>query len=126
MRMLIGLMVLSLSLPAMAGTVYKWKDARGVVHYSDAKPPAGVRYDIQEFSAPSSSVDQPTASTAETKPTENARCEKSRQSVLALSQTGVPVMMDLDGDGRAEPLSPDTQQRQLELAKAQEKAFCSP
>lgn len=126
MRILIGLMMLALSLPAAAATVYKWKDARGVVHYSDARPPAGVRYDVQEFSAPAASEEQPTVATAETSQTENARCEKSRQSVLALSQTGVPVMMDLDGDGRAEPLSPDTQQRQLELAKAQEKAFCSP
>ena len=125
MRTLIGVMLLSLSLPAMSGTVYKWKDARGVVHYSDSRPPAGVKYDTQDFAstvpAPSEAAASPEAPAPSS---ENARCEKSRQSVAALSQTGVPVMMDLDGDGRAEALSPDTQQRQLELAKAQEKAFC--
>lgn len=125
MRTLIALMLLSLSLPAISGTVYKWKDARGVVHYSDSRPPSGIKYDTQDFASSTATPSEASASVETPAPSsENARCEKSRQSVAALSQTGVPVMMDLDGDGRAEALSPDVQQRQLELAKAQEKAFC--
>lgn len=126
MRLLIGLLILSLSLPSMAGTVYRWRDAQGVVHYSDSRPPAGVDYNTQAFSSRASSApaagapEAPAPASGELNP----RCDKSKQSVAALSQTGVPVMMDLDGDGRAEPLSPDVQQKQLELARAQEKAFC--
>ena len=101
MRTLIALMLLSLSLPALSGTVYKWKDARGVVHYSDSRPPSGIKYDTQDFASSTATPSEASASAETPAPSsENARCEKSRQSVAALSQTGVPVMMDLDGDGR--------------------------
>lgn len=124
MKYLLGTLFVLMAMPAMAGTVYRWKDAGGVVHYSDARPPMGVKYEIQTHASSSTETTPPVAEP----PSENvsSRCQASRQSVQALSTVGVPVMMDLDGDGKAEPLSPDTQQRQLELAKAQEKAFCSP
>lgn len=125
MKHLLGTLLLVLvAMPAMAGTVYRWKDAGGVVHYSDARPPVGIKYEVQTHAGSSAAAE---ALPAEI-PSENvsSRCQSSRQSVQALSTVGIPVMMDLDGDGKAEPLSPDAQQRQLELAKAQEKAFCSP
>ena len=133
----IALVLLScLAVPAMAGTVYRWTDAKGVVHYSDFRPPAGVKYQAQgEFKRsiqPSvSSADEPaaapnTASQATASTGVSTRCLSARQSVQALAQADVPVMMDLNGDGEAEPMTPETQQRQLELARAQERAFCSP
>ena len=39
----------SLALPALAGKVYQWKDAKGVTHYSDSPPPGKPQY--QEPSA---------------------------------------------------------------------------
>ena len=36
-----GLLVALVAAPALAGEVYKWKDAQGVTHYSDA-PPASI------------------------------------------------------------------------------------
>ena len=39
-RFITGLLVLSLSLGVAAESVYKWKDDRGRVHYSNEPPPA--------------------------------------------------------------------------------------
>ena len=36
----LGFIALLLAAPAFAGTVYQWKDAKGVTHYSDSPPPA--------------------------------------------------------------------------------------
>ncbi|MCE7893648.1 MAG: DUF4124 domain-containing protein, partial [Sorangiineae bacterium PRO1] len=44
MRRLLLPIVLMLALPAFAGQVYKWTDAKGTVHYSDAPPPQGAHY----------------------------------------------------------------------------------
>lgn len=106
---------------AAAGTVYRWTDAQGVTHYSDSKPLRGVRVQVQgdyKLSTPSTPVQE------QTQP-ENKRCEEAQRGVTALEQTGVPVRMDLDGDGTPEPMNDETRARQLELARAQVKAFCT-
>ena len=44
-----------LALPALAGEVYQWKDAKGVTHYSDAPPPNQAHDPLdlrQQHSAP--------------------------------------------------------------------------
>jgi glutaredoxin len=48
---------------ALAQQVYKWKDAKGVTHYSDTPPPAGEQKKVQvkSFSAGGGSVDVPYA-----------------------------------------------------------------
>ena len=38
--MCLGFAILLPAVPAFAGTVYQWKDAKGVTHYSDSPPPA--------------------------------------------------------------------------------------
>lgn len=112
---------------APAATVYRWRDAQGVTHYSDSRPRGAVRYQAQSLAAPPAAEAATSAvPTVAASPAVGARCESSRQSVSALEQKGVPVMMDLDGDGKPEPLSPESQARQLALAQAQEKAFCTP
>ena len=136
MRFLTFLLLLALALPATAGTVYRWTDAKGTVHYSDFRPPAGVKFEQQgnfkrAVPAMNTAEAAPEAANVASTPASpttgvSTRCQAARQSVQALGQTDVPVMMDLDGDGQAEPLTADTQQRQLELARAQERAFCTP
>ena len=37
------LVLILLSLPALAGTLYRWTDANGKVHYTDQPPPAGAK-----------------------------------------------------------------------------------
>lgn len=37
------LVLILLSLPAMAGTLYRWTDANGKVHYTDQPPPASAK-----------------------------------------------------------------------------------
>lgn len=48
---------------ALAQQVYKWKDARGVTHYSDTPPPARHQSKVQvkQFSAGGGAVDMPFA-----------------------------------------------------------------
>lgn len=121
MRALAFVLALVVSGSAFAGTVYRWTDAKGVTHYSDSKPLNGMRVEIKgdyRLSAPS----QPLA--AQSQP-ENKRCEDAQRGASALEQTGLPVRMDLNGDGTPEPLDDETRARQLELARAQVKAFCT-
>ncbi len=40
--------LLLLSLPVMAGTLYRWTDAQGKVHYTDHPPPAGAKSATQK------------------------------------------------------------------------------
>lgn len=121
-RILILLLALMVSGAAAAGTVYRWTDAKGVTHYSDSKPLRGARFEVKgdyKLSKPSA-----VTVTAEPQP-ENKRCEDAQKGVGALEQTGVPVRMDLDGDGIPEPMDDETRARQLDLARAQVKAFCT-
>ncbi len=42
------LLLILLSLPAMAGTLYRWTDAQGKVHYTDQPPPASAKSSTQK------------------------------------------------------------------------------
>lgn len=42
------LLLILLSLPAMAGTLYRWTDAQGKVHYTDQPPPASAKSATQK------------------------------------------------------------------------------
>ena len=49
--------------PLLAQTVYTWKDAKGVTHYSDTPPPAREQKKVQvkSFTAGGGSIDVPYA-----------------------------------------------------------------
>jgi glutaredoxin len=55
-RLCAALLVLAAGAAAAQGQVYKWKDAAGIIHYSDTPPPAGqakvLRPDNQPAAAP--------------------------------------------------------------------------
>ena len=112
--------------PAAAQQVYKWKDARGVTHYSE-KPPASGQYTTQEAVRDPAVAAPVTASAADAvPPAVDTRCTTARRN-LANLQSGQPVQMDSDGDGTADkPLTEAERSSQMELARSTLKAYnCS-
>lgn len=111
--------------PATAQTVYKWKDARGVTHYSE-RPPASGDYSTRD------EVRDPVA-TAAAAPGEasgqagpDPRCTTARNN-LATLQGQNAVQMDSDGDGKPDKTLSDAERAsQIELARSTLKAYnCS-
>jgi len=139
-RLLVGLLALAMIAPAAAQTVYTWKDAKGVTHYSDSPPPAGAKR--KEVKAPEasppgtaqiSSADKPAAK-ADPQQTEEQKQQqavadanrakqraqscKDAQANLALLKSSANVTVDKDGDGKADVVLDNTQ-RQTETANMQ-------
>ena len=117
----LALALAALAAPALAGEVYKWKDAQGVTHYSDA-PPAGSNYESREIRH---RPGMPAAGDAAAeKPAENSQCTIARSNLEALAGDG-PVGVDSDGDGEPDS-NMDAEQRanQRALAEAAINANC--
>jgi hypothetical protein len=103
-----------------AQTVYKWKDARGVTHYSE-RPPVAGRYTQQDgkrdpvAAKPAAKADQAA------KP--DPRCNTARGN-LATLQGKAPVQMDSDGDGKPDRTLTDAERaNQADLARSTLKAY---
>lgn len=112
-----------------ASDVYKWTDAKGVVHYADA-PPEGQKYERVKVSSGATT----TTSAEEEAPAEAApakqetqeeamaryaaaraqNCKIARENLAAFDQFG-NVQKDVDGDGTPEVLTPE--QREAEIAR---------
>ncbi len=132
-RAMLGLAFLSVAVPAAAGDVYQWKDAKGVTHYSEA-PPVNGKYEQREVGrdgAPSATATTPLASpkpgqtaSAGARTGENPQCAAARNNITML-ESKAPVQLDSDGDGKPDKTLDDTERgNQLELARAQLKANC--
>lgn len=118
--------------PLQAQTVYTWKDAKGVTHYSDAPPPKGKYSDRRIEAAPPTPatpvVDAtvPAAEVATRKPpmADDAVCAQARLN-LARLQGDAPVGPDADGDGKPDStLSAEDRVKQREIAQAAITAKC--
>ncbi len=117
----LGCLLLLASANAVAGPVYKWKDAKGVTQYSET-PPAGAKYETREQAR---SVQAGTPAAAEAAPVPE-QCSTARANVTLLEGSG-PVMQDTDGDGKADTaLTPEQRSAQKGLAEAAIKAYCPP
>lgn len=112
-----------------ASDVYKWTDAKGVVHYADA-PPEGQKYERVKVSSGATT----TTAAEEEAPAEAApakqetqeeamaryaaaraqNCKIARDNLAAFDQFG-NVQKDVDGDGTPEVLTPE--QRESEIAR---------
>lgn len=94
-RLSLGLVALALVLPASAGKVYQWKDAKGVTHYSDSPPPAlkGVQNRQLKDKGPAVAL-------VAAKPTEEDNCATARKNVEQLKGSSGPVGFDANGDGQ--------------------------
>ena len=117
-----GLLVALVAAPALAGEVYKWKDAQGVTHYSDA-PPAGSNYESREIRHRPGMPASPAAAQAPTR--ESRQCSIARANLEMLAGDG-PVGLDSDGDGQPDG-NLDAEQRaaQRTLAEAAILANCT-
>ena len=117
----LGCLLLLASANAVAGPVYKWKDAKGVTQYSET-PPAGAKYETREQARGT----QPAAPAAAEPAPVPEQCSTARANVTLLAGTG-PVMQDTDGDGKADTaLTPEQRSAQKGLAEAAIKAYCPP
>ena len=101
-RTCLGLVALLVALPALAGQVYQWKDAKGVTHYSDSPPPQ------QEYKK-TVIEDAPPAAAAKA---EDPRCTIARQNLEKIRGAKGPVGLDADGDGK-----PDKAMTEEEIAE---------
>ncbi|WP_439448081.1 DUF4124 domain-containing protein [Stenotrophomonas sp. ATs4] len=118
----LGCLLLLASANAVAGPVYKWKDAHGVTQYSET-PPAGKQYETREQARSPQAPASATPAAPEATPV-SEQCSTARANLTLLEGTGT-VMQDTNGDGKADTaLSPEQRTAQKGLAEAAIKAYC--
>jgi hypothetical protein len=119
MRLALACLLACLAFTAQAQSngVYKWKDARGVTHYSDT-PPRDGRYGNV---APDASAR--VAAPAKVDP----RCATARANVERIRNSPGEVGPDANGDGKPDTVLDSTQRAsQLQAAEGQVQRFCTP
>ena len=118
-----GCIVAAIAAPVCAQSVYSWKDAKGVTHYSDSPPPESAKpgkvrtvevppappatptvakpaADATVARAPTPPAPDPAAVQAATE--QRAAACKQAQENLAVLNTNQSVLTDKDGDGKNE------------------------
>ena len=111
------------STPLLAQTVYQWKDARGVTHYSDSPPPKGAtKRELRSYQPAAAAASAVT--TAKAPEGDDAQCAQARQVEPRL-QSNEEVGLDQDRDGKIDaPMSAEARARQIERVGAAIKAYC--
>lgn len=136
------LISLLLVLPAIAGAqVYKWKDAKGVVHYSDSPPPNGVKFKTLHIRAQS---DQPPPSNdhgdkgnqadgnsgAQEAGNGNGRSAQLKRFCAQL-QSNITLLKSnqnlqrMDSKGKATPIDAKVRAQQLKQQQLRYNAYCT-
>ena len=109
----------ALPVSAQQQTVYEWKDAKGVTHYTDM-PPSNA-HKVREIRNRSSVA-------TEAKPTQesnNPQCLDARANLLRL-QGGQAIGIDTNNDGKADRnLTDQERTSQTTLNEAAVKAYCA-
>ena len=114
----LGFAALLLATPAFAGTVYQWKDAKGVTHYADSPPPAQQGVQNRHVK------DGPAPPEATAKPNADPKCVTARSN-LARLQGSQPVGLDANGDGKPDSeMSPEDRAKQVQQTEQMLKTFC--
>ncbi len=134
-RSLIAVALLLLA-PLAAAQVYKWTDASGTVHYSEAPPAQGTKYEkvtttgtVEPLVAPPSSEvannretpAAPAQQVADTPENRSTMCESLKSNLAALQGSG-PVVMQQGGKSVA--LDDAQRKQQIASAQAQYDQFC--
>jgi Domain of unknown function (DUF4124) len=141
MRRLMIATALLLVAPLVAAQAYKWTDANGTVHYSDAPPPQGTKYNKVTTSGTVEPLAAPTASTGSTEPSSDAAkpappqqpmvdspenraklCTTLKANIDTLKGSG-PVVMEEDGQQKV--INADQRLQQQATAQAQYQQYCS-
>ena len=116
----LALAALSASAVAQQQTVYEWKDAKGVTHYTDTPPPDS-QYKQRNLYHP----DPEATPTASKGPSENPACTTARNN-LALLNSKQNIQIDSNGDGKPDKaLDEQGRANQLALAQATLNASCN-
>lgn len=141
MRRLLIATALLLVAPLAAAQAYKWTDVGGTVHYSDAPPPQGTKYNkvttsgsVEPLAAPEpsnsnnsepKSDSQPQAKPqpmADTPENRTKLCANLKNNMETLKSSG-PVVMQ-DGD-QQKVMNTDQRKQQQAAAEAQYQQYCS-
>jgi hypothetical protein len=128
---------------AQAAEAYRWVDANGVVHYSDAPPPVEFKAELvhlpgtaSKASAAVSNADEPAKADDSEEPGEKKppgtlassvqsaekRCADARANLEVLQRSG-PVGMNT-GTGKPQPLDDAARQRQIGNAQTIIATYC--
>ena len=138
MRRSLLAVALLLLIPAVSAQVYKWKDASGTVHYSEAPPPQGTKFEkihtsgsAEPVAAPPAapvneapeggSLEGPTQKVADTPENRAKLCSSLKSNLGALQGSG-PVVMEQDGKPQA--LDDAQRKQQIATAQAQYDQYC--
>jgi hypothetical protein len=149
LRTFIAASVIGLSLACVAGfasaqQIYKWKDANGVVHFSQTPPSGSTHYtEMRLASQPDVSSGTPappdaagqnesenrparpaSGGTQPDTPSNRAELCKQLSSNIALLQSKQPVVTD-GSDGKQQVMSDNAREQQLATARAQQVQYCS-
>lgn len=134
-RSLIAVALLLLA-PLATAQVYKWTDASGTVHYSEAPPAQGTKFSkvtttgtVEPLAAPVSEATEDTRETpaapsqpvADTPENRSALCASLKSNLAALQGSGPVVMQQ---DGKATALDDAQRKQQTAQAQAQHDQFC--
>ena len=134
-RSLIAVALLLLA-PLAAAQVYKWTDASGTVHYSEAPPAQGTKFSkvtttgtVQPLSAPAAAAsagasNQPAAPAQPVtdNPENRTKLCNSLKTNIAALQGGGPVVMQQNGKTVA--LDADQRKQQATAAQSQYDLYC--
>jgi len=128
---------------AQAADAYRWVDANGVVHYSDAPPPVEAKAElvhlpgtVKAAGAAVPATDEPAKADDSEEPGEKKppgtlassvqsaekRCADARANLEVLQRSG-PVGMDT-GTGKPQPLDDNARQRQIGNAQTIIATYC--
>ena len=139
--MLIAL--LGMAAAAQAADAYRWVDANGVVHYSDAPPPVEAKAELVHLPGTGSKAgaaaalpDEPAKADDSEEPGEKKppgvlastvlsaekRCADARANLEVLQRSG-PVGVDT-GSGKPQPLDDNARQRQIGNAQTIIATYC--
>ncbi|SEK43994.1 protein of unknown function [Pseudoxanthomonas sp. GM95] len=109
---------------ACAQSMYQWKDAQGVTHYSDVPPPKS-NLEGKQINAADAMARGSAPATAQAAPAENAQCSSARLNQKILANSAPVRQMGADGKPGA-VLSDSERAGQRDLADAAVKAYCTP
>jgi len=120
-----------------ADKVYKWKDAAGVVHFSDAPPPKGTEFDNVRIVNQSAAITQDQAAQqqaaakpgeGEAKPAaapagESQRCRSARERVAMLNSSSP---LSVERDGKLVDMTAAERAAELRIATTTIESICTP
>jgi len=120
MRALVLILMLSFPLLCNAGEVYKWRDKDGNIHYSDVEPSKQTterKVVKAKDGKPLTPEQQAAKDKSDKAKVRQAECDKAKANVATISGTG-KILMDLNGDGKPEEITPEQRASQTEVMKA--------